>query len=1058
MKNFTDLFIRRPVLAAVISLLILVLGLRSLAGLPVNEYPQTQNAVVTVSTTYYGADAATVAGFITQPLESAIAQAQGIDYLSSNSITGQSVITATLRLNYDANRALTDITTQVNSVKNQLPPQSQQPVLSVQIGQQVDSMYLGFYSQTMPTNDITDYLFRVVKPQLDAIEGVKNAEILGSRLFALRAWLDSDKMAAHGVTATDVSNALTANNYLAALGTSKGQTVSVDLRAGTDLHTVDEFRNLVVAQRNGAIVRLRDVANVTLGAENYDFNVAFGGQNSLFIGIKVAPEANLLDVARRVREAFPAIQQQMPGGLNGKIAYDATEFVQSSIDEVVKTLVEALLIVTGVIFLFLGRLRAVVIPVIAMPLSCIGALFAMLALGYSINLLTLLALVLSIGLVVDDAIIVVENVDRHIKEGRSALDAALIAARELGGPIIAMTVVLVAVYVPIGFQAGLTGALFTEFAFSLVAAVTVSGIIALTLSPMMCSRLFGARMRESPFAAFIDRQFDRLHGGYVRVLGSLLATWPVLVVMGAVLLGAVMYLFSTANAELAPQEDQGIVLGQVVGPPDATAEQMLSYSHQMFDIAHQLPEYSNMFQVNGEPSINQGIGGVMLKPWDQRTRNADQIQEELQKKWNSIAGARVGAFQFPSLPGAFGWPVQLVITTTQPFERLDEVAKAVIDKANKSGMFFYIDSDLKIDKPQTTLAVDRDKIALLGMNQQDVASALTSALGGGYVNYFSIDGRSYKVIPQVQQVDRLNPSQLLDYYIRTPSGAVVPVRTVGHLETQVVPETIAHFQQLNAVTIGGVYAPTFTQNEALDFLRNATRESASSAYSIDYSGPTRQFVQESGGFVVTLLFALVIVFLALAALFESFRDPIVILVSVPMALFGALFSMWVITALNGVLQFGFGISALSPYAQASTLNIYTQVGLVTLMGLISKHGILIVQFANDLQRAGLGRIEAVVQASGVRLRPILMTTAAMVLGVLPLVTASGAGAAGRRAMGVVIFTGLSIGTLFTLFVVPAMYAFLAAQHAKSREAAEAHGIAVPAALTPNPSSASARGE
>jgi len=1031
MKNFTDLFIRRPVLAAVVSLLILVLGVRSLAGLAVNEYPQTQNAVVTVSTTYYGADAQTVAGFITQPVEAAIAQAQGIDYMSSNSFTGASVITATLRLNYDANRALTDITTQVNSVKNQLPPQAQQPVLSVQIGESVDSMYLGFYSKTMPTNDITDYLYRVVKPQLDAIDGVKNAEILGARLFALRAWLDSDRMAAHGVTAADVSNSLTSNNYLAALGSSKGQVVSVDLRAGTDLHTVDEFRNLVVSQRNGAIVRLKDVANVTLGAENYDFNVAFGGQNSLFIGVKVAPEANLLDVARRVREALPSIQQQLPSGLSGAIAYDATEFVQASINEVVKTLIEALLIVSAVIFLFLGRLRAVAIPVIAMPLSLIGTFFVMLALGYSINLLTLLALVLSIGLVVDDAIIVVENVDRHMKtERHGALDAALMAARELGGPIIAMTIVLVAVYVPIGFQKGLTGALFTEFAFTLAGAVTVSGIIALTLSPMMCSRLFGGQMRDSRLASFIDRQFDRVHSGYVRALSSMLATWPVLVVMGGLLLAAVVYLFTTANSELAPQEDEGIVAGQITGPPDATADQMLGYAHQMFDISSKLPEYNQMFQITGDPSVNQGIGGVMFKPWNQRKRSSDEIQEELQNKWNSIAGVRVGAFQFPSLPGAFGLPVQFVITTTEPFDRLDQVARAVLDKANASHMFWFVDSDLKIDKPTTTLVVDRDLVALMGLNQQDVASSLTSALGGGYVNYFSIAGRSYKVIPQVQQVDRLNPSQVLDYYIRTPTGTVVPVSTIAHLETHVEPETIAHFQQQNAVTIIGVPTPFVSQGEALDFLTRATHEAASNAYRIDTSGPLRQFVQESGGFATTLLFAVIIIYLALAALFESFRDPIVILVSVPMALFGALFSMWMLQALNGILANMFQIKILAEYAKASTLNIYTQVGLVTLIGLISKHGILIVQFANNLQLAGRSRLEAVIEAAAVRLRPILMTTAAMVLGVLPLVIASGAGAAGRRAMGIVIFTGLAIGTLFTLFVVPAMYAFLAADHHK----------------------------
>ena len=1015
--NFTDIFIRRPVLAAVISLLILVLGLRALTGLPVSQYPRTQNAVVTVSTAYFGADAETVAGFITQPLEAAIAQAQGIDYLSSNSLTGASVITATLRLNYDANRALTEINTQVASVRNQLPPQAQQPVLTVQVGQTTDSMYIGFYSDVLPSNAVTDYLVRVVKPKLDAVEGVQTAEILGGRQFALRAWLDSDRMAAHGITAADVSSALAANNYLATLGASKGQTVTVDLRAGTDLHSVDEFRQLVIKQGNGALVRLQDVANVTLGAENYDLNVAFNGRTSVFIGIKVAPDANFLDVAQRVREQFPAIQQQLPTGLTGKIVYDATKFVNASVREVVTTLLESLAIVSVVIFLFLGDLRSVVVPIIAMPLSLVGTFFVMLLLGYSINLLTLLALVLAIGLVVDDAIIVVENVFRHINEERkSPLDAALIAARELGGPIIAMTIVLVAVYVPIGFQKGLTGALFTEFAFSLAGAVTVSGIVALTLSPMMCSRLFKPAGGESRFARYLDRQFERLHGAYGRLLAGLLRTWSVMLVMGFLILLAAVALFKTAKTELAPAEDQGLVLYQVTGPPNATADQMQRYAHQAFEVASKLPEYEQMFQLTGVPTINQGIGGALLKTWDERTRDALHIQQQLQEQWNGIAGGRIAAFQFPPLPGSQGLPVQFVINTTEPFANLNDVAQAVIDKARASGKFFFIDGDLKIDKPQSTLVVDREMIASLGMTEADVGAVLNGALGGSYVNYFSISGRSYKVIPQVQQVDRLNPEQVLRYQFRTPSGGMVPLSTIAHFETKVVPETITHFQQQNSVTIAGVNAEPLgvSQGDALQFLRDTVGEVASSAFSIDYSGQSRQFMKETGGFAALLGFAIVIVFLALAAQFESFRDPVVILVSVPLALFGALIYINLF----------------------SSLNIYSQVGLVTLMGLISKHGILIVQFANELQRAGRSKFEAVIEAAGVRLRPILMTTAAMVLGVLPLAVASGAGAAGRQAMGWVVFAGLSVGTLFTLFVVPAMYLFLGTDHAKRLAAAE----------------------
>jgi multidrug efflux pump len=1008
--NFTDIFLRRPVLAAVVSLLIIVLGLRAVGNLPVNQYPQTQNAVVSIQTSYYGADAQTVAGFITQPLESAISQAQGIEYLSSNSLNGLSVINATLRLNYDANRALTEINTQVASVRNQLPPQAQQPVLNVQVGQTTDAMYMGFYSEVLPTNGVTDYLARVVKPKFDAIEGVKVAEILGGRQFAMRAWLDADRMAAHGVTASEVSAALAANNYLATLGATKGQMVSVELRSGTDLHYVEEFRQLVIRQSGGALVRLQDVATVSLGAESYDLNVAFGGKAAVFIGIKVAPEANLLDVAARVRKAFPQIEGQFPDGMSGKIVYDSTEFVNTSIREVVKTLVQALAIVTVVIFLFLGSVRAVVIPLLAMPLSLVGTFFVMLALGYSINLLTLLALVLAIGLVVDDAIIVVENVHRHItEEGRSPFDAALLAARELGSPILAMTIVLVAVYVPIGFQGGLTGALFTEFAFTLAGAVTVSAIVALTLSPMMCSKLFQGAGGGSRLEHFLDRQFGRLHGAYARALSSSLLTWGVVVGMGVLLLLAAVALFMTAKKELAPPEDQGVVLYQVIGQPNATAQQMLSFTRQIFDIASREPEYRQMFQLSGAPTINQGFGGMLLATWDKRTRSAQQIQVALQGKWGGVAGGQVAAFQFPPLPGVQGLPTQFVITTTEPFQNLYEISSAVLDRARASGNFYFIDGDLKIDKPQATLVVDREMIATLGLTEADVGAALGGALGGGYVNYFSIGDRSYKVIPQVLQVDRLNPERILEFRVRTPSGALVPVSTLGHLETRVVPETVTRFQQLNSVTLGGVHAAhKISQGEALQFLRDTVAEVAGPGYTVDYSGGSRQFMKESGGFALTLAFSIIIVYLALAALFESFLDPIVILVSVPLALFGALvyINLW------------------------SSLNIYSQVGLVTLMGLISKHGILIVQFANELQRAGRGKYEAIVEAAGVRLRPILMTTAAMVLGVVPLVIASGAGAAGRQTMGLVVFCGLSVGTLFTLFVVPAAYMMLGTDHGR----------------------------
>ncbi len=1002
--RFTDLFLRRPVLATVVNLIILVLGLRALFGLPVNQYPRTQNAVVTIATSYYGADAQTVAGFITQPLEAAIAQAQGIDYLSSNSLMGASVITATLRLNYDASRALTEINTQVNSVRNQLPPEAQQPVLSVQVGQTVDAMYMGFYSTTLPTSNVTDFLLREVKPTLDSVEGVQTAELLGARNFALRAWLDQDRMAANGVTAADVNAALAANNYLTSAGATKGQAVTVDLTAGTDLHSVEEFKHLVVKQSGLGLVRLEDVADVTLGSDNYDFNVAFDGQKSVFIGIKVAPNANVLEVAERVRKAFPALQSKLPTGLTGKIVYDSTEYITSAIHEVAKTLLEALVIVTAVIFLFLGRARAVVIPLVTLPLSLVGTFLIMLMLGYSINLLTLLALVLAIGLVVDDAIIVVENVERHQRAGKNAREAAFLAARELAGPILAMTVVLVAVYVPIGFQGGLTGALFTEFAFTLAGAVTVSGVVALTLSPVMCAYFLKQNSSTTGFMARLEQGMERLHEGYRRVLSSVLETHGVMIVMGFLFLGVTVFLFMTSARELAPQEDQGIVLYSMIGPANVTADEMQRNAQAIQKIARTEPEYAQMFQITGAPVLNQGLGGVVFKPWDERKRSAEVLQKELQMRWGQVPGVRVAAFQFPPLPGTQGLPVQFVITTTESFGRLDEVAQKVVDRARQSGMFFFVDADLKLDKPQSRFIVDRDLTATLGLTQQQVGDTLSGALSGNYVNYFSMDGRSYRVIPQVRQTDRLNPAQVPAYYFRTPDGRLFSAATLGHLRQLVVPETVSHFQQLNATTIGGVTTPLVSQGEVLAFLNKTLQEVAPSGFNVDYSGASRQFMSESGSFAVTLMFAVLMVFLVLAALFESFRDPLIILISIPMALFGAL----LLINLGG-----------------SSLNIYTQVGLVTLMGLISKHGILIVQFANELQRDGRTKREAIVEAAGIRMRPILMTTAAMVLGVLPLVLAGGAGAAGRRAMGLVIFSGLSIGTLFTLFVVPAMYLWLA---------------------------------
>ena len=1017
MRKFTDIFIERPVLATVVSLTLLVLGLRSIGLLPVLQYPRTQNAVVTVTTTYFGADPSLVAGFITTPLENSIAQANGIDFMSSASRQSTSTITAALRLNYDVDKALTEINTKVTAVLNQLPPGSQQPVLTVQVGQTIAAMYIGFASDVLEANKITDYLIRVVQPKLQAVEGVQTAQILGQKLFALRAWLDPDKLAAYNLTAADVSAALAANNFLSAVGTTKGQMVQVNLTASTDVRTVDQFKNLVIKQQGGAVIRLSDVANVTLGAEDYDSEVGFDGKKAVYIGINVAPAANLLEVIAGVRKVWPDIHSQLPQGLQGEIVYDSTKFVNSAIEEVIWTLAEALIIVTLVVFAFLGSVRSVLIPTVAIPLSLVSTFTVMFALGYSINLLTLLALVLAIGLVVDDAIIVVENVNRHLEEGMKPTQAGILAARELANPIIAMTIVLVAVYVPIIFLTGLTGALFTEFAVTLVGAVTVSAVVALTLSPMMCAKLLkphdaGAGTWDAKLVAFLDRNFNALHRRYENLLHGTLNWVPVTAVFSVVVLGSIYFLWITSKDELAPPEDQGILITSAQAAPNSTLQQRQLYTREVYQTFVKHPETDHVFQLD---IPGQTIAGMVLKPWNERKATAARLLPGVTQELGHIAGLRAAVFQPPPLPGAFGLPVQFVIQTTEPFEKLNGVASAFAQEAQKSGMFFFIDNDLRYDLPQSTVVIDRELSAQLGLTMKDVGGALSSLLGGGYVNYFSFFDRAYKVIPQVQQTDRLNADQLNSTYIRTASGDSIPLSTVVHITTKTIPQALNRFQQQNAATISGVPFIGVTQGDAIEYMQKLAARTLPQGYSVDYAGQSRQYIQESSALLVTFLFALVVIFLALSAQFESFRDPVIILISVPMSICGAL----IFVNLFGTL----GIGAVS-------LNIYTKVGLVTLIGLISKHGILIVEFANNLQRQGMSKREAVEKAAGIRLRPILMTTGAMVLGVVPLLIASGAGAVSRFNMGLVIATGVAIGTLFTLFVVPAMYVLLAEDHSK----------------------------
>ncbi|VVC77049.1 Efflux pump membrane transporter BepE [Aquicella siphonis] len=1007
--QFTDLFIKRPVLATVISLTILVLGLRAVDSLPIMQYPFTENAVVTVTTTYTGADPDVIAGFITTPLENSIAQAGGIDYMTSSSTPGTSTINVNLLLNYDPLKAVSDITTKVNAVLNQLPQSAQSPVISVAVGETIDAMYIGFYSDVLPLNKITDYLIRVVQPKLQAVNGVQLAEILGGQTFALRAWMDPVKLAGYGITPTDVSTALANNDFISAVGRTDGQMFIRNLTADTSLTNVDDFRKMVVKEQNGAIIRLGDIANVQLGAQNYDSAVSFDGRTAVYIGIKVAPSANLLTVIDNVRKVYPSIEEQLPQGLKSNIVYDSSLFVSTSIKEVISTLIEAFIIVTIVIYLFLGSLHSVSIPIVTIPLSLIGTFFIMLALGYSINLLTLLALVLAIGLVVDDAIVVVENAQRHMEEGKTSLQAAVIGARELVGPIVATTVVLIAVYVPIGFMGGLTGTLFTEFAFSLAGSVTVSAIIALTLSPMMCSKLLHPPKEEKKFKfiEFTDRLFLKLQHGYDKALNDALNNLPVIAVFAVVILLSNYFLFVTSKSELAPQEDQGIIIAQVTAPANAALAQTQLYANQVSKIYSEYPETDHIFQVDGSGGLNQSIIGMVLKPWDERKRTTNQLQPLIQDQLNKIAGAKIAAFQLPSLPGGgSGLPIQFVITTTETFDNLNTVLSAVLEKAYASGIFAYIDPDLKIDQTQTTILLDRDKASELGLNMQDIGNVLGASLSEGYINYFNYAGRSYQVIPQMIRNDRLNAHQTLDYYIKAANGSSVPLSTIARLKNEIVPESLNHFQQLNSTTISAIAFPGVTMGQALGTLQQIAKEVLPQGYYVDYASQSRQFIQEGTALIATFFFALIIIFLSLAALFESFRDPFIVLISVPMSICGAMI----------FVSLGVG---------NATLNIYSEVGLVTLIGLISKNGILIVQFANDLQLTGKKKREAVQMAAAIRLRPILMTSIAMVLGVIPLIFATGAGAESRFNIGLVIATGIAIGTLFTLFVVPAMYMFLA---------------------------------
>ncbi len=1031
MKSFTDLFIKRPVLAIVVNLVILIAGIQAIRTVNVRQYPRSENATITIRTVYVGASAELVRGFVTTPLERSVAAADGIDYIESQSTLGLSTITIHLKLNFEANKALAQISSKVDQVRNDLPPEAEVPSLDIESADtQYALAYLSFTSDILEANQITDYLVRVVQPRLTAIEGVQRADLLGDRTFAMRIWLKTDRLAALGISPDQVRQALANNNFLSAVGRTKGSLVQVNLSANTDLRSVDEFKKLVIRQNGDQLVRLSDVADVVLGAENYDSEVRFSGERAVFMGIWVLPNANSLDVIKRARVEMEAIQKDLPTGLKGRVAYDATSYINDAIHEVVHTLIETLIIVAIVIFLFLGSVRSVLVPLVAIPISLIGGVFLMQAFGFTLNLLTLLAIVLSVGLVVDDAIVIVENVERHIREGRTPMNAALLGARELVGPVIAMTITLAAVYAPIGLQGGLTGSLFREFAFTLAGAVFISGVVALTLSPVMSATLIKGGQEEG-LVGKINHMFDRIRHGYSRVLDATLSARPAVYIIWIVFSLAIVPLYMFSNNELAPAEDQGVIFGAVLFDANATIDQRSFYADAVGKYMANIPDEDRTFQIT---SLDQSFSGLVLKPWGERKHTVFQIQPDLQAKVNSVPGVKAYMVLPPALPGGGQYRIEFVIASTFDQEHILEFAQKLELAAMASGKFMFLDIDTKIDQPETELVLDRDKVAAMGLSMADVGADLSALVGGNYVNRFNFAGRSYKVIPQLKRVERLNASQLEDTYVKGPNGTPVPLSTFAKLVTKTEPRSLNRFQQLNAVKIqGDTFLPL---DQALKVLEEQAAQILPKGYQVGYTGESRQLRVEGSKFLPMMLLSVILIFLVLAAQFNSFRDPLIILLgSVPLAMFGALIFCFLKMPGQGIPFFTNGWT--------TTLNIYSQVGLVTLVGLVSKNGILIVQFANELQRRGMSKLQAVREAALVRLRPVLMTSVATVCGHFPLTLVTGAGAAARNSIGIVVVAGMALGTIFTLLVIPSIYVLIAKQHAGEAVGAIGEGFEAP---------------
>ncbi|NOH36474.1 multidrug efflux RND transporter permease subunit [Vibrio chagasii] len=1007
--RFTDVFIKRPVLAVSISFLIALLGLQAIFKMQVREYPEMTNTVVTVTTSYYGASADLIQGFITQPLEQAVAQADNIDYMTSSSVLGSSTITVNMKLNTDPNAALSDILAKTNSVRSQLPKEAEDPTVTMSTGSTTAVLYIGFTSDELVSSQITDYLERVINPQLFTVNGVSKVDLYGGMKYALRVWLDPSKMAAVDLTASDVMSVLNANNYQSATGQATGEFVLYNGSADTQVSNVEELENLVVRSGEGEIIRLSDIAKVSLEKSHDVYRASANGQEAVVAAINAAPSANPINIAADVLELLPQLEKNLPSNISMNVMYDSTIAINESIQEVIKTILEAALIVLVVITLFLGSFRAVLIPIVTIPLSLIGVAMVMQAMGFSWNLMTLLAMVLAIGLVVDDAIVVLENVGRHIKLGESPFRAAIIGTREIAVPVIAMTLTLGAVYAPIAMMGGITGSLFKEFALTLAGSVFVSGIVALTLSPMMCSKMLKAHAEPSKFEQKVHSVLDGMTNRYERMLGAVMNHRPVFIGFAVIVFASLPMLFKFIPSELAPSEDKGVIMLMGTAPSNANLDFMQNTMNDVNAILSDQPEVAYAQVFTGVPNANQAFGIASMVPWSEREASQSDVANRVGGLVKDVPGMAVTAFQMPELPGAgSGLPIQFVITTPNSFESLFQITTDILADVASNPLFVYSDLDLNYDSATMKVHIDKDKAGAYGVTMQDIGITLGTMMSDGYVNRIDLNGRSYEVIPQVERKFRLNPESMNNYYVRAADGRAVPLGSLITIDVVAEPRSLPHFNQLNSATIGAVPAPGAAMGDAIAWFEDTATNKLPSGYNHDYMGEARQYVTEGSALYATFGLALAIIFLVLAIQFESIKDPLVIMVSVPLAICGALIA----------LAWG-----------AATMNIYSQVGLITLVGLITKHGILICEVAKEEQlHHHKTRIEAVMEAAKVRLRPILMTTAAMIAGLIPLMYASGAGAAQRFSIGIVIVAGLAIGTIFTLFVLPVIYSYLAEKH------------------------------